>query len=174
MIMTVAQAREFVPGLDKWTDAKLDMKLKSIEQTIRKYTNNNFQNREYRSTADIIGGIFVVEALCPFAVEDTVMISYGKNKGVFTVIEADDTTFTVEENIADDSNVTVTKVEYPADVIDCCINLLEWEVNHRAKVGIKSETLSRHSVTYEDSASLFMGYPKGILSGLSLYKKVRC
>ena len=174
MIMTVAQAREYVSGLDKWTDAKLKQKLAAIEQTIRKYTNNNFQNREYRSTADIIGGLFVVEALCPFEADDTVMVSYGKNKGVFTVLEADDTTFTVEEKTVDDSNVTVTKVEYPADVIDCCINLLEWELNHRAKVGIKSETLSRHSVTYEDSASLFMGYPKGILSGLSLYKKVRC
>jgi len=42
------------------------------------------------------------------------------------------------------------------------------------KVGIKSETISRHSVTYEDSATLYMGYPVGILNGLNLYKKARC
>jgi hypothetical protein len=42
------------------------------------------------------------------------------------------------------------------------------------KVGIKSETISRHSVTYEDSGNLFMGYPVGILNGLTLHKKARC
>jgi hypothetical protein len=50
---------------------------------------------------------------------------------------------------------------------------MEWEVNFRGKVGVKSETLSRHSITYEDSSALFKGYPKGILSALSNYKKMR-
>ena len=80
---------------------------------------------------------------------------------------------TVDKPLIDESHVLVTKVEYPADVIDCVVELMEWNLNFGGKVGIKSETLSRHSVTYEDSATLFMGYPVGILNGLKLHVKAR-
>lgn len=174
MILSVEKAKSLItfPG---WTDEKIEMKLKAVEQTIRAYTNNNFQDRDYRRTADIVGGLFMVEALTPFDIGDTVQISESRlNKGLFTVATADDSTFTVEETVKDENDVLVTKIVYPADVIDCCVNLMEWEVNNRGKVGIKSETLSRHSVTYEDSASMFMGYPASLLGCLKPYRKARC
>lgn len=173
MIISVEQAKELV-NFKNWSDEKIKRKLKAIEQTIRAYTNNNFQDRDCRRAADIVGGFFYVEALTPFEVGDTVQIGESKlNKGLFTVATVDYSDFAVEEAVKDEKGVLVTKVVYPDDVIDCVVNLLEWEVNNRKKVGIKSETLSRHSVTYEDSASMYMGYPKGILSGLHLYKKAR-
>ena len=173
MIISVDKAKEEIV-FNGWTDAKIKRKLNAIEETIRKYTNNNFQDRDYRRTADIVGGSFYVEALTPFEVDDTVMISESKlNKGLFTVQTVDDADFTVQETVKDEKDVLVTKVVYPEAVIDCCIELLEWEVKHRDKIGIKSETLSRHSVTYEDSSTMFMGYPVGILNGLKLYKKAR-
>ena len=174
MIISVEEAKELIT-FDNWTDAKIERKLKAIEQVIRTYTNNNFQQRSYRRTADIIGSLLVCEALIPFDVGDTVQISEsGLNEGLFTVAEVEDATFTVNENVKDENDVLVTKVAYPEDVVDCCLNLLEWELKNRSKVGIKSETLSRHSVTYEDSNSFYMGYPKGLLGCLSLYKKARC
>ena len=174
MIISVEKAKSLI-SFQNWTDEKIEMKLKAVEQTIRAYTNNNFQDRDYRRTADIIGGSFVVEALTPFDIGDTVQITESHlNKGLFTVATADDSTFTVEETVKDENDVLVTKVVYPADVIDCCVNLMEWEVNNRGKVGIKSETLSRHSVTYEDSASMFMGYPTSLLGCLKPYRKCRC
>ena len=42
MIISVAEIKELI-NCD-WTDAKIERKLKSIEQLVRKYTNNNFQN----------------------------------------------------------------------------------------------------------------------------------
>lgn len=174
MILSVDKAKSLISFPD-WTDEKIKMKLKAVEHTIRAYTNNNFQDRDYRRTADIVGGFFMVEALTPFGIGDTVQISETSlNKGLFTVASADDSTFTVEETVKDENDVLVTKIVYPADVIDCCVNLMEWEVNNRAKVGIKSETLSRHSVTYEDSASMFMGYPASLLGCLKPYRKARC
>lgn len=174
MILSVEKAKSLI-SFPNWTDEKIEMKLKAVEQTIRAYTNNNFQDRDYRRTADIVGGLFMVEALTPFDIGDTVQISESRlNKGLFTVATADDSTFTVEETVKDEDDVLVTKVVYPADVIDCCVNLMEWEVNNRGKVGIKSETLSRHSVTYEDSASMFMGYPSSLLGCLKPYRKARC
>lgn len=174
MIISVEKAKSLI-SFPNWTDEKIEMKLKAVEQTIRAYTNNNFQDRDYRRTADIVGGLFMVEALTPFDIGDTVQISETRlNKGLFTVATADDSTFTVEEAVKDEDDVLVTKIVYPADVIDCCVNLMEWEVNNRGKVGIKSETLSRHSVTYEDSASMFMGYPASLLGCLKPYRKARC
>lgn len=174
MILSVEKAKSLI-SFPNWTDEKIEMKLKAVEQTIREYTNNNFQDRDYRRTADIVGGLFMVEALTPFDIGDTVQISETRlNKGLFTVATADDSTFTVEETVKDENDVLVTKVVYPADVIDCCVNLMEWEVNNRGKVGIKSETLSRHSVTYEDSATMFMGYPASLLGCLKAYRKARC
>ena len=174
MIISLEKAREFVNFPDLWTDERIKMKLLAIEQTIRAYTNNNFQDRGNRALADIAGGIFVTDALFPFAVGDTVQVSESRrNNGLYTVAEISDGTFIVNELVSDELDVLVTKIVYPPDVVDCCVNLLEWEVRGREKIGIKSETLSRHSVTYEDSAALFMGYPLGILNGLKLYKKAR-
>ena len=174
MIISVKEAKKLIAGLADWTDEKVERKLKAIEQTIRSYTNNNFQDRDCRRTADIVGGSLYVEALTPFDVDDTVMITETKlNKGLFTVLSVDDSYFKVNEDVKDEKDVLVTKVHYPEDVVDCCLNLLEWEKDNRKKVGIKSETLSRHSVTYEDSSSMFMGYPIGILNAVQLYKKVR-
>ena len=149
---------------------------KAIEQAIRSHTNNNFQNRDYRRTADIVGGSFYVEALTPFEVGDTVQISEsGLNKGLFTVATVGDCYFTVEENVNDEKDVLVTKVEYPADVIECAFDLLDWDLNHGNKVGIQSETLSRHSVTYfnMDGDNSIMGYPKSLIGALRPYMKAR-
>lgn len=174
MIISVDEAKKLIDIPEKWTNEKLLHKLTAIEHVIRKYTNNNFQKTAYRKTADIIGGLFVAEPEVLFAVGDTVQISEsGLNEGLYTVVSANDESFTVEEAVVDEENVLVTKVSYPADVVDCALNLLDWEIKNRQKVGVKSETLSRHSVTYEDSASMFHGYPKGILSALRLHKKVR-
>lgn len=173
MIISVDEAKKLIDIPAKWTDEKLSKKLEAIEHVIRKYTNNNFQKTAYRKTADIVGGLFVVDST-PFVVGDTVQISEsGLNEGLYTVLTATDAEFTVEEAVVDEENVLVTKVSYPADVVDCALNLLDWEIKNRQKVGVKSETLSRHSVTYEDSASMFHGYPKGILNAVKLHKKVR-
>ena len=176
MIISVEEAKKEIKDFKGWSDPKIERKLKAIEQAIRSYTHNNFQNRDFRRTADIVGGSFYVEALTPFEIGDTVQVSEsGLNKGLFTVASTGDSYFTVEEAVKDEKDVLVTKVEYPADVIDCVFNLLEWELNHRNKVGIQSETLSRHSVTYfnMDGDNSIMGYPKSLMGVLKPYMKAR-
>lgn len=176
MIISVERIKNLV-NLDGWTDERIKMKLDAIEQTIRAYTNNNFQNRGFRVQADIAAGVFLSESLIPFDVGDTVQISESmKNNGLFTVSEAYDVSFVAEEDTHDEDNVLVTKVEYPADVVACAVNLMDWEVNMRQKVGIQSETLSRHSVTYADPSGdkQAMGYPASLLGCLKPYRKARC
>lgn len=175
MIISIKKAESLV-DFKGWSDEKIKMKLDAIEQTIRAYTNNNFQNRAYRKTVDITGGLFVADSAIPFKVGDTIQVSNaGFNAGLYTVASVDGLQFTVNEPVTDEKNVLCTKIEYPADVIACVVNLLEWEVNSRGKVGVQSETISRHSVTYfnMDGGNQTMGYPSSLLGCLKPYMKAR-
>ena len=177
MIISVDKARQLIAFPEDWTDEKIKMKLLAVEQTIRAYTHNNFQNRGVRVPADIAAGVFMSEYLIPFEVDDTVQVSCSKlNAGLYVVTEVGDENFNVDGTPRDESDVLVTKVEYPADVVACAVNLMEWEINNRGKVGIQSETLSRHSVTYfnMDGANNAMGYPASLLGCLKPYRKLVC
>lgn len=175
MIISVEKARALI-DFDGWTDEKVEMKLKAVEQTIRAYTNNNFQDRGYRVTASIRDGVIVTDCPVPFSVGDVVEIGESEiNDGLYTIDSVDDNEFAVVEDVRDEDSVLITKIVYPADVIDCCVNLLEWERHNRAKVGVQSETLSRHSVTYFNmgAADQVMGYPAALLGCLKAYRKAR-
>lgn len=65
--------------------------------------------------------------------------------------------------------------EYPMDVKLGAVNMINWELTNREKVGVASETISRHSVTYFDLSgeNSIMGYPKALLGFLRPYKRAR-
>ena len=67
------------------------------------------------------------------------------------------------------------EIVYPADIKLGAVNLMKWEVDRRDKLGIQSETISRHSVTYADANgdTYVMGYPKSLLSFMRPYIKAR-
>nr|DAL90262.1 MAG TPA: head to tail adaptor [Caudoviricetes sp.] len=64
---------------------------------------------------------------------------------------------------------------YPPDIKLGVVNLMKWELESRDKLGIQSETISRHSVTYADATgdSYIMGYPKALMGFLKPYMKAR-
>lgn len=173
MIISVENLRARITGITDTTDV-LTAKLEAIEAVIRAYTNNNFQQRMVRF-AGYSEGDRIYGAPQFFAVGDTVQISStGVNDGLYTVIAVDEDYLELDKELIPIEYNLVTKVKYPADVIQCAVDLFTWKQNMGDKVGIKSETISRHSVTYEDSATLYMGYPVGILNGLKLHRKARC
>lgn len=173
MIIAVADIKKQI-DCGTATDDQIAEKLRAIESVIRAYTNNNFQLRTVR----FIGDSANMKVYCApqfFKVGDTVEISAsGVNDGLYQVTEITAEYLQVDQFLHTVPSNIVTKVQYPADVVQCAIDMYRWKQTMGEKVGIKSETLSRHSVTYEDSATLFMGYPVGILNGLRLYKKARC
>ena len=65
--------------------------------------------------------------------------------------------------------------QYPMDVKMGVVNLVKWELNNRDKVGVASESISRHSVTYFDMTgdNSTMGYPKALLGFLKPYRRAR-
>lgn len=64
--------------------------------------------------------------------------------------------------------------EYPADIKKGIVDMMQWDLTHRAKVGIASETLSRHSVTYFDmgAGNSALGFPKALTGFLKPYRRV--
>ena len=157
------------------TDDQIAIKLEAIEAVVRKYTNNNFQHRGIRFSG-VSDDVSIIGNPKNFAVGDTVQITGqdGINDGLYVVTAVTDDRLELDKPLIPLVTALVTKVQYPADVVQCAVDLFRWKQTNGDKVGIKSETLSRHSVTYEDSATLFMGYPTGLLNGLKLHKKARC
>lgn len=174
MIITVEDLKKQV-NCGGATDDVINIKLEAIESVIRAYTNNNFQVRGIRFVGHSEGRcVYGVTDL--FKVGDTVQVTdeAGINTGLYQIVDIKDAFVELDKDLSPLGANMVTKVKYPPDVVQCAVDLYKWKQSNGDKVGVKSETISRHSVTYEDSATLFMGYPVGILSGLKLHKKVRC
>lgn len=174
MLMTVEELRQHIETTE--TDQSLEAKLQALELMIRAYTNNNFQHRGYRAAADLRAGVLMMEALQPFRAGDTVQVHNSRyNDGLYTVTAANEDSATVKEDTVDESGVMVTKVVYPADIKMGVVKLLKWDLERGDKVGVASETISRHSVTYFDMAgdNSVMGYPKALLGFLRPYHRAR-
>ncbi|MEG1822910.1 MAG: hypothetical protein RR233_08375 [Clostridiales bacterium] len=61
---------------------------------------------------------------------------------------------------------------FPVEIVDGAIRLILYDVKMQDKVGIKSESLSRHSVTY-DTGEFVAGYPVNMLDFMKPYMKAR-
>ena len=176
MIMTVAELRKYITTDED--DSMLEAKLQALELAIRAYTNNNFQDRPFRAVAVSLPEH---ELLCngriAFRAGDTLQISESDlmQGELVTVESVDENKVIVKENLFDESGVLLTKVKYPQDIKMGIVNLLKWEMNNRDKVGIASESISRHSVTYFDMTgdNSTMGFPKALMGFLKPYMKAR-
>lgn len=175
MIITAQELKRYMTTDEE--DQALEAKLSALELLIRAYTNNNFQQRSVRRMADLYGNTIIMEALQPFKVGDTVQVTQSDfHDGLYTVLETTESTITVDgDGFSDEEDVYVTKVVYPMDVKMGVVNLMKWEEGNRDKVGVASESISRHSVTYfnMDGDNAIMGYPKSLMGFLKPYMKAR-
>lgn len=173
MIIALDIYKQLVPN-DQQNDQVLEMKLQALELMVRKYTNNNFQNRNVRF--ECASNIQILDIQTPFLkVGDTVQISQSLyNDGLYVVNDTSNG-ITLDKPLFDEGKMLVTKIEYPSDVVMGVVELMKWEMNNRSKVGIASETISRHSVTYfnMDGDNSIMGYPKSLMDFLRPYIKAR-
>jgi len=176
MIMTIAELRRFIETDEE--DQVLEAKLQALELLIRAHTNNNFQVRAFRAVAVAMPEHdLLCNGMMPFRVGDTLQITDSDFMPdmLVTVASVEGNTVTVHEDLYDESGVVITKVKYPADVKIGVANLLKWELDNRDKVGVASETISRHSVTYfnMDGDNSTMGFPKALMGFLKPYMKAR-
>lgn len=173
MIISVEQTKKYVKTNE--TDEVLEAKLQALELLIRRYTNNNFQNRNIRFVSQSINGELKLSTPL-LIVGDTLEISQSMfNDGLYVIKEINGITIKLDKPLFDESNLLITKVIYPFDVQMGTINMLKWDLSNRDKVGIASEAISRHSVTYfnMDGDNSSIGYPKSLVGFLKPYMKAR-
>ena len=175
MIVTVEKFRKYVnTDVD---DEILQEKLEALEILVRKYTNNNFQDRNVRVRATVLSTGVLDVYYHLFNVGDNIQLSETQmSDGVYVITLKNRTHIAINKQIQDKSGTAlVTLVKYPLDVQQGVINLLKWDLENRDKVGIQSETISRHSVTYfnMDGDNSIMGYPRSLMGFLKPYKKAR-
>ena len=177
MILTVSELKQYITTEE--TDQVLEATLHGLDILIRAYTNNNFQIRAFRAVAVAVAAEnkLLFNSPVPFKVGDTLQITESDFMPgeLVTVVTVADGSVTVKEDLSDESGVVVTKVKYPMDVKIGIVNLVKWELEHRDKVGVASESISRHTVNYIDQtgANTVMGFPVSLMGFLKPYRKAR-
>ena len=170
MIITVEELKT-VSELSNIPDEQLELMSEGIEDFIRQYTNNNFIVKNVTfNTPSVNGKLETVSPL--FKVGDTVLISNSKyNNGVYVLNGTDGT---LNKELFDDDNNKITLIKYPPAVKLGVIKLLQYNAKMDDKVGISSESLSRHSVSYaQPSSDSICGYPSSLMSFLKPFMKAR-
>ena len=170
MIITVEELKQ-VSELSNIPDEQLTVMCEGIEDFIRQYTNNNFIVKNVTfNTPSLNGKLDTVSPL--FKVGDTVLISKSKyNNGVYVINDLDGT---LDKELFDDDNNKVTLVKYPPAIKLGVVKLLQYNAKMDDKVGISSESLSRHSVSYaQPTSDSIGGYPASMMSFLKPYMKAR-
>ncbi len=155
-------------------EAVMERKIRAIERLIRSETNNNFQDRAVRLEVPSCLGMLVGSS--PYLKEgDTIEISGSPNKGLYTIVGISDGKIAVDKPLYEAVVNMVTKVVYPEDVQEGVLNMLQWDFTMRSKIGIKTESLSRHSVTYYDmdAQNSLDGYPSSLTGFLEPYMQMR-
>lgn len=181
---------EDVLALDEYAGAdpeEVKRKIDGIESAIRAYTNNDFIVRGARITAPSTDGL--LRGTSPYIKggdrvqivksgnfdESGWFMTNDMNVGLYDVESVadgytalDDTLFNADQNY-------VFLVRYPAAIVAGVFDLLKWEASGRDKVGVSSETISRHSVSYYqfNDSEMVMGYPAALMGFLKPYVKAR-
>jgi len=176
MIISLQEAKQLDSNI---TQATLD----SYETAVRKLTNNNFQVTDIRSRGFTVKGNTVTlrdHRLVEYLLEDdTVQITdTGTIDGLYTVASVVDKTVTFHQTprlSGDFHHGVVTFIQYPADIKEGVRRLITYDKNMRGKTGIKSESISRMSLTYYDvnANETVGGYPANLTSFLQKYLKIK-
>ncbi|HFI0593032.1 TPA: hypothetical protein ACGO2M_000849 [Streptococcus suis] len=156
--------------------------LDAFEISVRELTNNNFQNTfvRYKNVEFVNENtILAKDEIRGLRVGDTVEVNYSHyNDGLFVVDQINGKQITVQGTPFFAGNLghaMLTKVEYPSDIKRGIKKLIEYDKAMAGKVGVKSETIARMSITYYDvnTAENTDGYPSSLLSFLKKYEKMR-
>ena len=158
-------------------NSTLESMIRGIEFMVSSYTNNDFVNRyTVFSNVPSTNGKLELSSIHLKAGDSIIIRNSDGNDGLHDIREVDEIDGLLRLEVPlFDSTQTVLKVQYPMDVKMGAMNLMKWELENRSKVGIKSESLSRHNVTYfdMDASNTVNGYPASLLGFLNPYKRAR-
>lgn len=172
MIISVEKLKNVYNLFKDENDIVLKTKLDGIESSIRLYTNNNFQNRNVRINCPCMNNYLV--GTSPYLkVGDTVQISNSNyNDGLYVIETISSEKIKLDKDLYDVDNCIVTKIEYPDVVLSVVLDILKWEQENGSKLGIASESIGRHSVSYvsQNDSNSIGKYPLHLFNPLNRFK----
>ena len=197
MIATKIEIKALLAITSTTQDSLIDRLIPIVEDDIREYTNNSFQddnvfiqsgdilftrNSTSADTIDLDGsGDGFVDSL--FKDGQTVYVQGSFNNDGFheveTVTSAAMTMFTTtsrpffQEMVTEDEGVFVliTKVDYPVALKNSMSQMMKYKLSNY-DYSVESETVARYSVTFNTN-ELINGYPRGLMTALNRWKVVR-
>lgn len=186
MLVSVEEVMQ-LEGYEGADPEAVKRKINALESTIRAYTNNKFTVRGARiiapSTDGLIrgtspyikGGDRVLVTRSGNIEPDNTLAPVGMNDGLYDVVSVEDSYTALDETLYDAGLNDVFKVEYPEAITAGVLDLLKWEATGRDKVGVSSESISRHSVSYYQfsDSEMLMGYPAALMGFLKPFVKAR-
>lgn len=181
MLISVNDLKTIYSDYDfsKFTDERIRRKLEAIEQLVIEYTNNHFYNRDIKTDCTVDYNNTLQGNFKAFNDGDTVEL-YNKSTslGLFVIQEKnDDTSVVLDSPFVEIDDMKMVKVEYPTAIVEGCIDLLNYDLNVKNinKLGVASESISRHSVSYvtRNDSNMAMGYPSELLTFLKPYMEWR-
>lgn len=175
MISTIDDIRTYVETDE--TDDQLEARMRAIEGMIRAYTHNHFLLRPTRTEVDISAeGLAVTDGAVGFQEGDTVELCHTTYSDGLHVVEEALTAgaYTLSDIRFADSGLMYL-VQYPKDVVMGALAMLRYDLETADTVGVASETISRHSVTYRDASqgNSLLGYPLRLTSFLMAYRRTQ-
>lgn len=182
---------EDVLALDEYEGADEEdvrRKVLGIESAIRAVTNNDFVVRGARIVAPSHDGAFGKSS--PYIVAgdrvqiarsgsynaaDGLFVPSGMNDGLYDVSTVTGDSMTLDRALYDLDYNELFLVKYPPAIVSGVFNILKWEALGRDKVGVSSETISRHSVSYHSftDSEMVMGYPAILMGFIKPYMRAR-
>ena len=180
MLISIDKLKALYSEFDDINEELLKRKLSAIENAIVSYTQNQFTNRYVNELVYMKDNklMYAEEKTHYLTLGDTIRISEPKNiVNIFNITNIDDEGFVVDGYIYYEGLLNARKVEYPIDIVEGAINILKWDIFERDKhEGITSESISRHSVSYEtlNASNTINGYPSRLFGFCTPYtNKVR-
>lgn len=173
MIISLEEAQKINPNISK-------DELLAYETHVRELTNNKFHHEHIKNHNLVFdtNTIICSTEFIGYKVGDTIEVIGSKyNDGLYVVEEVTTYTLTVNTEMIQsiDNNAMMIKIDYPFDIRNGVKELITYKTKMASKIGIKSESVARMSVTYFDATAKenTEGVPSGLYSFLNKYKKIK-
>jgi hypothetical protein len=187
MIITRTRLKSLLQMTATTYDTLIDMLIPMVEETICRYCNNDFLDRDFRfknylhkntlsfiSSTGKIRNTLLDNLSYDLISGDSIRIyDTAHNNQTFTIdsIDAEYITLNSIDTVNDESAgkfYCVHKVKYPIDLQLIASRMIQFGMKKIVPV-FKSEKLDDYSYTNEND--LILGYPKLLMSGLNQYRK---
>ena len=184
MIISLADTKIILGLSDTTYDALLTLELPMIQDSIMAYIKNYFkQDLSYTSNTISFSVNSILDSSSSFVTSglfsgDYIVQNSKYNDGFYTISTVTASTLTSVETLVTETaanDITITRVKFPKELGMIMAKMAGYSIKN--KYGVRSESFSRYSVSYDASgnsnrSSYITGFPDSITGSLTKYRRL--